>query len=594
MAFRRRIAVALIMFVAACAFFTGLPWGQPSRSPDPYLFGSHAIWSGQQIMQLAGDRPDDPHLGANVPTHVFDVRNEPIVINQTDAQRAQIIRRYRLYSEQPDENTLLMALAKIKPAHGQFDPKFYQYGGLFMYPVGIVLKLAATFHYLKLNPDVGFYVDHPEDFGRFYVAARILPAILGVIGIWPVFWIARRFTGGILIPSAAALAYVFLPVVVNGAHEAKPHVQSAVLMLFAVAAATRYVETGRRSFLIGTGVLCGAAFGSVLSALLGFIIIPVMAILRDRRWPTRFRVTLTTTLIAVAVYFLTNPFVLINLFKDRAVLRSNLTNSTDMYHVGGLSSGIPNAARLLFAGATPGLALAGLAAAVGGLSIAIRRRREKAPPGGRVALAILLAAPSLLVLLQFFLLAAGKPAEYGRFALFPDVALAIAAIAGVSSFVRSRPVAAFVLGALLATTVTAGGRYVLSFSRDTLPMTTRQQAAERIDQLAGDRPLTIALWAEPAPYSVPPLDLFRHRLLLLPPDYEPSTSNRIADVYVRTEDAPDHFVARWQGHFERFVIQTARPTPLSWSNKPIVIYTPRIFVKTSKPTTDRNPPTTYP
>src|SRR5262249_33994456 len=162
-------------------------------------------------------------------------------------------------------------------------------------------------------------------------------------GVWPVFWIARRMTGGVFVPAAAGFAYIFLPVVVNCAHEAKPHLQGAVLMLFTIVAATRYVETGRGKFALLAGILCGAAFGTVLSALLGFIILPVMTFLRDRRWPDRVRVTLLTTLLGVATYFVTNPFVLINLFRDRALLRSNLTNSTDMYHVGGFASGIPNA-----------------------------------------------------------------------------------------------------------------------------------------------------------------------------------------------------------------------------------------------------------
>ena len=52
-----------------------------------------------------------------------------------------------------------------------------------------------------------------------------------------------------------------MPVVVNAAHEAKPHLPGAVLMLLAVLSATNYVRTGRRRYWLGAGALCGAAFG---------------------------------------------------------------------------------------------------------------------------------------------------------------------------------------------------------------------------------------------------------------------------------------------------------------------------------------------
>ena len=52
-------------------------------------------------------------------------------------------------------------------------------------------------------------------------------------------------------------------------------------------------------------------------------------------------------------------FVGINLVRNREVLRSNLTNSTEMYHVGGWRQGVPNALWLIAEGATPGMAVAG-------------------------------------------------------------------------------------------------------------------------------------------------------------------------------------------------------------------------------------------
>ncbi len=68
--------------------------------------------------------------GADIAKHILTDRDQPIVLNDTDVKRAEIVRRFRLYSEQPDEMITFRALSRMKPSHLDFDPRFYQYGGL--------------------------------------------------------------------------------------------------------------------------------------------------------------------------------------------------------------------------------------------------------------------------------------------------------------------------------------------------------------------------------------------------------------------------------------------------------------------------------
>jgi hypothetical protein len=571
---RRRIMLAMVMVVAACVFFTGLKWGLPSRDVDSFLFGDHRAWSGTEIQRLAGERRDDPSLGANVPQHLLAGRDQVIALNETDEQRAQIIRRYRLYSYQPDENTLLMALARMKPGKGDLDPKFYQYGGLFVYPVGIALKLAAMCHWTDLRGDVAWYIDHPEAFGRFYVVARATAALWGLAGVWAVFWIARRLGGSDWAAGAAGLGYAFLPVVVNGAHEAKPHLPGAVLMLCAIIAACRYVETSARKYLIATGALCGAAFAMVLSALWGFAVIPAMVLMSRQSWRRRIGVCLSAGALGIAVYFCTNPYVAINLVGNRELLRSNLTNSTDMYRAGGWRSGVPNAVMLIGEGATPGMAVAGVAAVVGGMVLAVRRRRVGSePPGGRFVLGVLLAVVAAPVLAQYLSLAAGKPAEYGRFATFLDIALVIAAVSAIAAWARHAFVSSAIISLLLAATMLRGLDYLYGFIADSGKVRSRIEAAQWIDatnMLDGRVTTMYAVWAEPAPYVMPPVNLFRDRLLLLPKGYEPRAGQWPADVMMKAEDAPPREAQTWTRGAERIVVGR-RGTRISWAAKPIVI-----------------------
>lgn len=532
---RRRLTLAALHLVAAGVFLTGINWGLPSRWVDPYLFGDEPVWSGEKILSLAPS--DENTLGADVDANPLAKRAYPIVLNDTDEKRAEIIRRYRLFSHQPDEMITFKSLARINQHRG--DPRLYQYGGLWMYPVGAMLKLADVVGFVDLRggpQGQAYYLDHPEAFGRFYVVARLYTVIWGLVGVWAVFWIVHRLTGSNFAAATGALCYTFMPVVVNMAHEAKPHLPGAVLMLLSVIAATKYVETGKTRWWVLTGALCGAAFGMVISSLVGFAVIPVMVLLRRESWTHHVRVALGATAVGFAVYFVTNPYVVINAIFASEILRANLSNSTAMYGKRGLS-GLLNALRLLVMATSPIILMLSLS----GVSWVVMLRREAR------FLACLLLVPAMLVLAQFVLLAEDKSGEYARFAILPAVALAIMAAVGVQ-MIRHRSMRVVYAAFLVGLTAFWGIPYLLGFVADTGPGNTRHLAAAAALALEeGD----IALIAEPAPYSTPPVDLFQRRLLLIDPQAGPPPPAWI----VRPSDQADR----------------AFSTPISWANKPFVI-----------------------
>src|SRR5207237_6609480 len=141
-------------------------WGLPSRAADPYLFGDHEVWSGAKIVELA---PADSGLGADVDANPILNRTRTVLLNETDRERAEIIRRYRLFSYQPDEMITFKSLSRLRENWG--DPRLYQYGGLWIYPVGALLKLGSMIGLVDLRADQAYYLDHPEAFGRFYIVA---------------------------------------------------------------------------------------------------------------------------------------------------------------------------------------------------------------------------------------------------------------------------------------------------------------------------------------------------------------------------------------------------------------------------------------
>jgi hypothetical protein len=554
------------LLLAAFVFFYGIGWGLPSRAVDPFLFGNRTPWSGQKIMQLAGHWGDQADRGADVDANPILDRSHLVRLNQTDAQRAEIIRRYRLYSYQPDEWITLKSLATLKSHHG--DPRVYQYGGLWIYPVGALLKLASLppLRYITLNPDPAFYLDHPELFGRFYIIARAYSALWGLAGVIAIFWLLRQWQVRPILAMAGAAAFCLVPVVVNMAHEAKPHLAGTVLLLGAIGAASRYAQRGGWKPLVAAGVLCGAALGMVLSSLLGFILLPLMVLPRPLPWRGRLKHLLAALLIALGVYAVTNPFVFINALTNRQILMSNLGTSTAMYPVNGLASGLRTTIDLVGEGASRPLAIAGLAGVV-----ALCLRRKLMPPAIELWL---LGAPALVVLATMAALGAGKPGEFGRFGLLPDVGLLLFAFLAVDRLVGGTVERVGLVLLLLGSTGFFGGLYLRGFVRDASDHPGRLIQADTLRRLgqAGNR--TMALVAEPAPYSLPPVNLFEWKLLLLPRDEALRSDELLPDLIVRTTDLP----ATAQTSALLIYEPVADPTPhsryqprISWADKPLDI-----------------------
>jgi hypothetical protein len=500
----RSAAAFLVLAAAACSFLVAIRWGLPSHAADAYLFGDRQPWSGARIVELAPRDTDD--RGADVDANPIRDRSQTVVLNETDAQRAEIVRRYRLFSYQPDEMITFKSLSRLRENKG--DPRLYQYGGLWIYPVGALLKLASIIGYVDLRSDQAFYLDHPEAFARFYVVARFYSALCGVVAAWAVMWIVRRLNAGLVMSVAAGLCFAALPVAVNLAHEAKPHLPAMMLTLLAVIAAMKYVEGGEMKWAAIAGALCGAAFGMVLSGLLAFAILFAMVFLR-RGDPQRLPALALAMSLGVFAYVITNPYVIINIIARPQRFQSNFQNSTNMYAT--TAGGVSTALRLIMEGTSPLLAFVGVC----GIFFLWRERLGR-----------LLIAPAALVTIMFMVLAAGKPPEYARFALPIDVTLLIAAFTALGRARHHWPRIAMAAIVLVATVVCAIP-YWVGFVRDCAPMTSRLAAALALQPRA-----ELRLHAEPAPYCLFPVNLFNTRLLLVPP-------NEWAHVDVERQSAPN-------------------------------------------------------
>jgi hypothetical protein len=509
----RRCVPVLIALVYLILSLWGLNWGVYSPAREAYLFPDGCAWSPERVAQVrstalqaegavAADVDPDP-----LPTAAL----QPL--NDDEARIAEVYSRFLLYSAQPDEMITFRALARMDPAAGKFDPGLYQYGGLFIYPLAALIKLAALGRMVTLAGE-DHYLTHPGDFAHFYLIARGMVVVWGLLGVLAAGAVGSVFCdkrGGML----AALLFALLPVVISLSHEAKPHLPGAALMLWATFWALRYFDSGRMRHALLAAAMCGLACGMILSSVWIVALIPLMELIRPQRSRAGGRIVLGLV-VAAACYAATNPYVLINLFTNPDLLMSNLRNSGAMYDLGNPLANLRRGWVLMAQGSSLWIMATGLAMLVALWGFDWRRTA-------------LLAVPALLVCVQFFALAANKPGEYGRFAVLPCAVLAMTAAAGTFRFLVTRWYQYSIYG--LALTMALSWQsldYIERFWQAETAADSRYVLAGRIaaglesPNGSGAAPqadhLEIGLLRDPAPYACPPMDFSRVRLTRLPQD----------------------------------------------------------------------------
>jgi Dolichyl-phosphate-mannose-protein mannosyltransferase len=527
-------------------------WGLPSREADATLFGGRPAWTAEQFSAAgAVDDLRSRAAGADTDRDPLAASEVPIDLTATDARRAEILLRYRLYSEQPDEMITFRALQRMKPRQGDFDPRLFQYGGAYVYLVGAALVAGRLCGWLTLTSDLSVYLANPALFGEFFFVARLLSIAAAGLALLAVERIARRAAG----PAGGWVALLFAaasPVLLSGALEAKPHVPSLAAALWAIDAALSWTRDTSRRASLRMGVFAGLSAGFVLTGFAALATIACAGLAAATRGGAKaIRGAVLAGLLAVLVYAATNPYLLWNLFFQRDVLQSNLGNTGAMYRIAELPAGLANVAGLLRESVGLGVVTF---AAVGGI-VALRRRRESV---------VVAAAAGLAMLVFAVALGAGKPPEFGRFLVLPAALMCIAAGIGIAGTQHRVVIVMMTVGCLLSMNT---WDYARALWNAGTPHSARLQAARWIEANvpAAD---AIGVLQEPAPYSGPPIDFSRRAIVLVPhkspSEALPAWLVLAADAGLLSKGLPVGYET-----VAAFPSRSASGKRIAWADKPI-------------------------
>lgn len=552
-------------------------WGLPGSDRDRYLFGGDPPWPAERYdVEAEVARLRKRTAGADTDLNPITARNQLIDLTATTEDRAEILRRYRLFSRQPDEMIILRALQRMQPRELDFDPRLYQYGGAYVYLVGAAIGVSGGVGFFPITSDAGYYLEHPDDFAGFYVAARAVSLIFAALALVGIYKLARRVGGQFAGWTALVLAAA-LPVFISGSLEAKPHLPAACLLIWATLSALDFRATGRRGDAVRMGAQVGLACGMVLTGVAGALLWVGLLISRPAApWRRTLSQLAAAGGVAAAVYLLTNPYVPYNLLFNPDVLASNIGNSTAMYEnqLARAPAGLLNVVGLLYLGAGPLLPLLGIA----GFIVLAWRYKGEVFIGAAAALGILLIA---------VLTGAGKPAEFGRFLVLPALLLTVAAAWVLSRLAHKHKAAGIVATVLLLATLGVPA-YLSSFIIDARGENeSRLQAARYLAEIAAPAD-AVGVLQEPAPYSIPPFDFTQRKIFLLPAaPAEVIPVDQLPAWLVYTADQR-YTPFAWQqaGLYEltaRFPSADIPLSPITWANKPVFIYRRASSIDHSEP-----------
>jgi len=521
------VLTGLIVCVGLLCGLCGIRWGLPCKARVELL--------GDDLQAIR------QQMSLELPTQASVVIPEDgqVQFNVGRAYRDCLLRTYH-----PDESLTLMSLAGMNPSKWNFHPHLFQYGGLYIYPMGVMMFVFGKTGLIHFPFDIPYYLQAPEACGRLYVLGRLVSLVFTIGTAVLIFQFGRRVSDPV---SACVCALLFLlcPGTILFSHEMRPQAPATFFVLLMFYGLFLFLHENKpRHFWLAT-LACGTATAMVFTN--EFFLLAVLCCVWFMRGATlsdSLLKTLTCCALVAAVYGVCNPYVLLDFPSFLSEARYLRTSYEPGFRIAGVAAFIQH----------PLVGLLGLPTillAIWGFICLLRTHKAWASVVGVIA--ILYCA-----LLVHQLGRAATSVKVARlvFAVFP--LLAVAAASGLGSishfwFRRGLAVLALVWIGFVS------WPYLHAFRLDAAEHNTRMLAGQWINQniTVGS---SIYVPHPSGPHNLPPFAFARYTLvtdMTSRPEYAVSVGERLADPAYRVD--------------AELRLMRAE-TPPSFANLPVFIY----------------------
>jgi len=257
------------------------------------------VLTAEELRELSGpmrEARDEVYRAYKTPGTIFDDtfvrRTEETVRVRLSGRDTEVpktlldsLRSYFLQPGYADDAVILRALSNIDPRRLEFDPRYYQYGGLYLYGAGAAIQTGGTLGLYRIRRDVAHYFAHPDELGRLYAMPRVLGTLFSLLGAAVLFLIGVRFCGSARTGLIAAFFLAFSPVVTALNHTMKPHTFILPFVLLSVYFALRTLADPRLRNYLWSGAFAGLGAGAIFFG--GFSFFTLLSAHAGREWKAR-------------------------------------------------------------------------------------------------------------------------------------------------------------------------------------------------------------------------------------------------------------------------------------------------------------------
>lgn len=320
----RRIWLGIICLVALFLNIYGIWGGIPSEDRLKLIFSNKQdVEKLSQVMKEARDEIYQTMEYYGGPPDIQDIRYK-IVVEGKEVEMPKwlinSIRSFLLRSNYPDEQAVLASLGNMNPQKLDFNPHFFEYGGLYIYLVGAGLKIASIFNFLTISPDISYYFLHPDEMGKFFIVGRLLGALMGVLAVYIIYLLASRLYNR-RVGLISALLMSFVPVVVVFSHYLKPYVFNLPFLLLSFYMAVKILDSDKISNYIWGGIFAGLAGGILIPFGLIFVSIPTAHLIKRISQNPKISAILSifekgiilSIISSIVVFIIINPYMLVSI-----------------------------------------------------------------------------------------------------------------------------------------------------------------------------------------------------------------------------------------------------------------------------------------
>ncbi|MFA5644875.1 MAG: hypothetical protein WDA18_00755 [Candidatus Ratteibacteria bacterium] len=315
---KKFIPVLAIILMSSFFHLQGNNWAGPNNAIIPLVF------KNQETVKALIPAMNETHqeikeiqkfYGAEYPEHYSSDETIPIFIDgkslNVNKETLNSLRSYLTRSFGADEQAVPNALSKMNPRDFNFNPHFFEYGGAYLYPIGIFLKIKEIAGHLTLRSDMSYYLLHPEEMGKIYTSGRIFGALSTIFATILFFLLSLSFFKQYWLALLLTIFFGACPAFALWSHYLKPFSSGLLWVVAAFFTAYRFMETGNIRRLYASAIFAGIAFATLLSYgySLWFVLLAIIFQNEKRIRPAQI---IKAILSFFGVFLLLNPYMLIS------------------------------------------------------------------------------------------------------------------------------------------------------------------------------------------------------------------------------------------------------------------------------------------